>query len=355
MTGMALVVERDLDAIAGGITPWLCARRGLDEVRIIGCTRPSEGLSSETVVLDAVGTRGGAPWSESLVLRLPPSAEGTFESYDLSQQACTQTAVSAAGIPTAVPVEFESDTAWLDAPFLVMPTIDGHIPGDVTLLDDWIISASSEAQADLHGHFLEMLAAIHRVDWRRDGLDEVVPARDLGAELAHWSAYLDWYADGEPIVPALVDALEWCRNHRPDDEPRPSLLWGDVRLGNVIFDGDRRAVAVLDWEMATIGPAEHDLAWFLGLEAMQSELFGRTVPGFPPRDEAVAHYEAHLGRPVRDLDWYEIFALVRSTAIMTRIALLHLRAGRTPVLPIADNPVLDVLRRRIETASRGGS
>lgn len=352
---MALTVERDLGAIADGIAPWLLARRDLDEVRIARCTRPSEGLSSETIMIDAVGTRQGTPWSESLVLRLPPSGDGTFEAYDLDLQARVQQVVSAAGIPTAVPVEVEHRTDWLGAPFLVMATMDGHLIGDMTLLDDWITSSGPETQADLYDHFLGVLAAVHRIDWRTGGLGDVVPQRDLDADLAHWSDYLDWYADGEAVTPALVEALTWCRDHRPDVEPPPSLLWGDVRFGNVMFGDDRRAVAVLDWEMATIGAAEHDLAWFLALEALQSELFGRTVPGFPARREAVAHYEAHLGRPVRDLDWYEIFALVRSTAIMTRIAVLHLRAGRSPMLPIADNPVLDVLRRRIDATSRGGS
>jgi aminoglycoside phosphotransferase (APT) family kinase protein len=352
---MALAVERDLDAIAAGITPWLRATRGLDDLRVDECTRPSEGLSSETVVLDASGTRDGGPWRESFVLRLPPAGEGTFATYDLALQARAQTAVSQAGIPTAVPVELEADTRWLGAPFLVMAKIDGHIPGDMTLLDDWILSAGPEIQADLHRHFVEVLASIHRIDWRDGGLEDVVPARDLDRELAHWSAYLDWYGDGEAIVPSLVDALGWCGRHRPDEEPLPSLLWGDVRFGNVIFGDDRRAVAVLDWEMASIGAAEHDLAWFLALEAMQSELFGRTVPGFPDHDAAVAHYEAHLGRPVRNLAWYEIFALVRSTAIMTRIAVLHQKAGRAPVLPIADNPVIDVLRRRIDETARAGA
>jgi aminoglycoside phosphotransferase (APT) family kinase protein len=195
------------------------------------------------------------------------------------------------------------------------------------------------------------VAAIHRLDWRGADLDQVVPSRDLDAELAHWAAYLDWYADGEAVAPVLVAALDWCRDHRPDDEPAPSLLWGDVRLGNIVFGADRRAVAVLDWEMASIGAAEHDLAWFLALEAMQNELFGRSVPGFLRHDAAVAHYEAHLGRPVRDLDWYEVLALVRSSAIMTRIAVLHVRAGKRPALPIADNLVLDVLARRIEQLS----
>ena len=341
---------RDLEAVATGIAEWLRACHHLDEAPTVTCRRPSEGMSSETVEVEATGRRQAVPWRRSLVVRLAPVGDGTFEHYDLALQATTQQVVAAAGIPTAVPVELEGDPVWLGSPFLVMARIDGHIPGDLTVLDDWIGATPPAAQGELYHHFLQTLAAIHRIDVCTPDLGGAVPRRDLDTELAHWGRYLDWYADGDVAVPALVDALAWCVRHRPPTEAPPSLLWGDVRFGNVIFDDDRHAVAVLDWEMATIGAAEHDLAWFLALEATQSELVGRTVAGFPTHDAAVALYEAQLGRSVRDLAWYEIFALVRSTAIMSRISVVQLRAGRPPVLPLTDNAVIDALRRRIDTA-----
>ena len=150
----------------------------------------------------------------------------------------------------------------------------------------------------------------------------------------------------------LREALEWCASHQPAVEPAASLLWGDVRLGNVIFDEDRTPVAVLDWEMASIGSAEHDLAWLLSLEDIPRELLGRTVPGFLDHDEVVARYEVRLGRAVQDLEWYEILALVRSAAILTRIAHLDALAGRPVMFPPADHPVLGVLRRRLGEAAR---
>jgi aminoglycoside phosphotransferase (APT) family kinase protein len=129
------------------------------------------------------------------------------------------------------------------------------------------------------------------------------------------------------------------------------LLWGDVRLGNVIFDDAWQPVAVLDWEMTTIGPAEHDVAWHTSLETMQNELFGRAVPGFLDRDALLARYEAQVGRALADLEWFEIFALVRSAAIMTRLAFVQEQAGIPPMLAYADNPVLNYLSARIAEAS----
>jgi aminoglycoside phosphotransferase (APT) family kinase protein len=149
----------------------------------------------------------------------------------------------------------------------------------------------------------------------------------------------------------LHEALAWCGAHRPAGEPPAAFLWGDVRLGNIIFDEQRTPVAVLDWEMTTIGAPEHDLAWYLTLEWIQNELFGAAVPGFLSHDEACAHYQAQVGRSLQDLDWFEVFALLRSSAIMTRLAVVSEREGGRPMLPIADNPILDLLSRRITEAN----
>ena len=261
-----------------------------------------------------------------------------------------QEAVSAAGVPTPVPARAESDAGWAGAPFLVMPAIEGHIIDEMPVRDRWLTKADPDLNATVHHRYLDVIADIHRIDWSAHGLDAVVPVRDNAAEIAYWRDYLAWYADGEVVVPRLVEALDWCDGHRPVTEPAPALLWGDVRLGNVIFDESRSPVAVLDWEMATIGAPEHDLAWTLTLEATLEELVGRTVPGFLGRDAALARYEARVGRTVGSMDWYEIFALVRSTAVMTRVTRLSVQAGSPAFFPLDENPILDILSRRIAEA-----
>jgi aminoglycoside phosphotransferase (APT) family kinase protein len=71
------------------------------------------------------------------------------------------------------------------------------------------------------------------------------------------------------------------------------------------------------------------------------------VPGFPRPDEVPARYEPLLGRPLRDLEWYRTFALVRSAAVLVRIGSLQRAAGQAPLAPGEDNPVLDLLRGRL--------
>ena len=351
---MALAVERDPDLVVAGFVAWLGAQYGEGVPELAGYERPSAGFSSETFLVDIRRRAVGGPRDERLVLRLPPWGPGIFPAYDLDLQARVQEAVASGGVPAAVPVRVEHDTRWLGASFVVMPAVPGHVCDGVPAHDPWIVDAPDELNMALHRNYIDTVADINRIDWRVGDLADVVPVRGNGAEIDHWRGYLGWYADGRVLVPALVDALDWCAAHRPQREPAPSLLWGDVRLGNVIFDEARAPVAVLDWEMATIGAAEHDLAWCLTLEATQNELSKRTVPGFLDRDAAVARYEARLGRPVQDLVWYEIFALVRSTAIMSRIAHLYELAGKAGGFTIGDNPLLRILRRRIAEADSAG-
>ena len=99
--------------------------------------------------------------------------------------------------------------------------------------------------------------------------------------------------------------------------------------------------------MTSVGAPEHDLAWFTSLDLTMHHLFGERLDAFPDRAATIALFEEHWGRPVRDLEWYETLAMVRSTAVMTRIGYLRQMAGEPLLLPIDDNPILDLLEERI--------
>ncbi len=342
---------RRVDAVLAGLVSWLDERSAPSTHAVVGHESPAAGYSSETLLVDIERTDAGEVHCRRIVLKLPPRGPAIFDRYDFPMQARVQEAAAESGIPTATPVATEDDPRWMGAPFLVMPAVEGLIFSATPVLDRRLSKADPIGNAAFHARFIELIADINRIDWRGAGLDGVVPRRDNAAELGYWRAYLDWYADGEDLVPALAAALRWCEAHRPEDDPSPSLLWGDVRLENLIVDDDRTPLAVLDWEMATIGAAEHDLAWMLALDATQHALIGRTVPGFLDHDACVQRYEASLGRPMRDLEWYEVLAAVRSTAIMSRIAHLNDQRGEPNLLAVADNPILDLLARRIDEVS----
>jgi aminoglycoside phosphotransferase (APT) family kinase protein len=340
---MALTTRRDDAALAAGIQQWLSCHEGLDDPVVTEVDRPSAGYSSETVVVGVTWRiEGGVPFRKSLVVRMAPPEVGTFRHYDLRSQWQAQMAAAAAGVPVADPV-VETDPGWLGAPFIVMPRVDGHIIGAVAHLDRWLSGQSRLDQARLYRNFLATLSDIHRADL---AMVSQVPRRDNGAELDFWDDYLHWSSGGSPVA-VLVEALDWCRRHQPGSEPGPALLWGDARFENMVFSDDLQPAAVLDWDMTTVGAPEHDLAWFTSLDLTMHRLFGSRLDGFPSRADTIALFETGEGRPVQDLDWYETLAMVRSTAIMTRIGYLQVEAGEPLMLPVHDNPVLDLLKARI--------
>jgi aminoglycoside phosphotransferase (APT) family kinase protein len=323
---MTLTAGRDLDEVRVGLEGWLGHPIGAIE-------RPSAGFSCETLLVD-----------RELVVRLPPLGDGIFPTYDLAQQAAVQNAAGAAGVPVAGPARYEPDPTYLGAPFVAMPFVAGVIPSDFTPIDPWLSGLPSDgARRSVWQGYIDSIVAIHHTPVADLGL-----RTGLAQELQAWDFYVGWST--EAAAPrALMEIVTWCREHAPADEPPTGLLWGDVRLGNVVFDETSATPrAILDWDMASAGPIEMDLAWHLALETVQTDLTGMVVPGFGTRDETIAHATAALGRPLQDLRWYEVFALMRASAIATRIAVLQKRAGQRPMFEVGHDPTLAAALHRLE-------
>lgn len=320
------------------------------EVEVESLHHASVGWTNETLLLRYSETGSSERAEKRAVIRLAAD-EPTFPDADLSRQAEVQRVVSAAGIPAPAPVTVETDEKWLGAPFMVMPHVDGHVPGEILPFDDWISSSSVATREQIQKSFVGALAALHRFDWRPSGVGELLRGADahLSVEVDWWDRYVRWGSGGAPSV-VVSDALEWCRRNVPETTHAPSLLWGDARLGNIIVDDGGRLRGVLDWEMASIGPAELDLGWYLALDWAMGELVGRRVEGFARGDQVVESYEALLGRATASLEWYEIFALMRSLAISDRQAVIAANAGVRYFSGSGDaNPLAGLLERRLDS------
>lgn len=321
----------DLDALRDRFAAWL-GTQGSD-VEVGPLTRPGGGLSNDTLLLD------------SMVLRLAPEGRGLFPEYDLEAQVTVLRALrerSDAGVPVPEVLWWEPDPGPLGRPFYVMERVDGRIPPDGHLFAGWVLESSARDQARLLDGFLATIARIHAVDAGStdDGAFAVLDRPEHGTtplaqELGYWRAYLDWASDGETL-PLLEECWEWCVAHRPPDESAArGLVWGDARLGNLIVDDALAPVAVLDWEMAVLGPPELDLGWYLFLERTAQQ-FAPNLPGFPDRAGVVATYERHAGRRLGHLDWYEAWGGFRTACIQVRMA--------TTAHAREHNPVTTVLR-----------
>ncbi len=341
---MATGARRDDSGLAAGLARWAAARpervpgraAAGGAVAVAGLAHAEGGQANETLLVDFGPGQGGG-----MVVRLPP-LDPTFPDYDLGPQAVVQNAVAAAGVPAPAPAVLETDPSWIGSPFLAMPRVRGDIAGPAPVFDPYVRDAGPRGQRLMHDGLLDALAAIHAVPWQPAGLGDVLAGPRLADAVDRWAAYVEWSSEGEPL-PALAEALDWCARHRPPERPAV-LLWGDVRLGNLVFDEARRVRAVLDWDLAALGPREMDLGWHFGLEFMMEELFGQRVPGFPSRIEALDDYERRTGYEVRDLGWHEVFALARALAINDR----HQRITGEPRRRA--NPMGDILLARLAAA-----
>jgi aminoglycoside phosphotransferase (APT) family kinase protein len=344
------IAQRDDAALAERLASWAQeVDRTRGPARTSALDRPAAGWSNETLLASIAWPDG----RDDVVVRLPPVVP-SFPGDTLAVEACVLDALARSGVPVPRPLVLEHDPRWLGAPFLVMSRVAGRPVGSAPSLDPWLVDAPVERQRSVQHQFLTTLAAVHRVDWVRAGLNGSVRGGTdaLAAEVDWWAGYIDWAADGAPAT-RLVEHAQWCRGHVPATQPRSSLCWGDARLGNAMYDDGGTLVAVLDWELATIGPAEMDLAWYLALDELTTFYARATVPGFLERADTIALYEAHLGRRVVDLEWHEVFALVRSVAINDRQARVASAAGvEYPGTSGDDNPVLHWVDSKIEAFER---
>jgi aminoglycoside phosphotransferase (APT) family kinase protein len=331
---------RDADTARKDIANWLAQKVGAP-VEVSPFSGPAAtGFSNETLIFDATwtDTTSGEVVTEGLVLRIEPSHYTLFLEADFEYQWRVMHALAEhTDIPLPDMKWFEPDPSILGSAFLVMGKVDGQAPADSPpyTSQGWLFDASPEQQRQLWLDGLDVMARLHNVDWQGLGL-AFLDKQDrghLGIEqhLDYYTDYLAWASGGRP-QPVAELALTYLKEKRPADIAPGSedirLSWGDSRPGNMLWR-DFRCVAVLDWEMVTLGHPAADLAWWLFLDRYSTDGVGMPqLPGIPSREESIAHYERASGIRVSHLvDYYEILAGFRFSVVMMRLATLLTEYG----------------------------
>jgi aminoglycoside phosphotransferase (APT) family kinase protein len=225
-------------------------------------------------------------------------------------------------VPQRIGIEPAPDL--LGGPFFVTEHVQGRIPPDRPGYNNagWLKDDLSPDQRKvLWQHGLHTLADIHAIQSTRrfNFLDEPEDGTaGLDAYLRYVRRWHDWVA-GNRKFPLIETAFEYLLKHRPSLGAR-CVLWGDSRPGNIIFASDGTVSAVLDWEMAALGPAEIDLGWWLMFNEYHVAIANGDpqLPGLPDRDENIAIYEEYSGRKVADMYYFEVLAWLR-------FAITHIR------------------------------
>lgn len=253
-------------------------RLGVPDLTVTHLRRNVGGMSRETWFATVTGTG----LDETLTLRAD-HPEGAVVPVSLEREFQTFQALHGTAVPVAEALWYSDDPAILGrAPFYVRRMVPGSASAGK------LFAPGGEARRERIGvQFAELLAAVHTLDWRAAGLDAFmeVPrdAREVALlELDRWER--NYRARPVEPMPAMEALLAWLRRNVPADVPRVSLVWGDVGVGNFIYEGDR-IVALTDWEQAHLGDPMKDWA---------SALW-RGVDALLPRDELFAAYEKASG------------------------------------------------------------
>jgi aminoglycoside phosphotransferase (APT) family kinase protein len=317
----------------GGPTPDVTVESGVD----------SNGMSSETIILIGKWEQDGRAVEQKWVARVAPSAEDVpvFPTYRLDHQFDV---IRLVGELTDVPVPqvrwMENSGAVLGTPFFLMDHVDGIVPPDVmpyTFGGNWFFDAPAERRRELQDATVEVLAKLHSIpdaEATFGFLAEVDPPGDTPLR-RHFGWLEDWYEFAVPDIgrsPLVERALAWLEENFPVDvaATTPVLAWGDSRIGNVLYE-DFRPVAVLDWEMATVGPRELDVAWIIFAHMVFQELAGLAgLPGLPDvmREEDVrATYGRLTGASLGDLNWFYVYSGVIWCCVFMRTSARRVRFG----------------------------
>jgi aminoglycoside phosphotransferase (APT) family kinase protein len=331
-------------------------QRFLDEHRLgageIRAQPIGEGHSNVTYLIE----RDSGP---QLVLRRPPRPPLPPSAHDVLREARLLRALepTPARVPRVLAVCDRE--AVIGCPFYVMERIQGEVIVSSTpsALD------TPEQRRCIGEQLIDALVEIHAVDWQAAGLEGFgKPTGYLERQLRRFGGLWDLNKTRE--IPAVERVKAWLSEHMPESGPA-TIVHGDYRLGNTMFAERAPAdlVAVLDWEMATIGDPLADVGYLCMFwteagdpEGGLREHLGRVTraEGYPTRAELIARYEELSERSMRDLRWYTTLALWKSVVFMEG-NYKRAVAGTTddPYLKQFGEGVLELARQAEEVALGG--
>jgi aminoglycoside phosphotransferase (APT) family kinase protein len=261
---------------------------------------------------------------KELVLRRPPFGSQVKTAHDMGREYRVLSKLHEVYEPAPRPLLYCEDASILGAPFYVMERRRGIILRK-TLPPSLKLDAETAHQ--LCHSFVDNLALLHSLDYEAAGLGDLgKPEGYVERQVTGWTKrYRDAQTDE---VPHINQIAAWLAGRIPQ-ESGATLIHNDYKYDNLVLDPDdlTRIIAVLDWEMCTIGDPLMDFGTTLGYwieasddQAFQAMAFGPTMlPGSLTRRELVERYAEKTGRDVSNILFYYCFALFKIAVIVQQI------------------------------------
>jgi aminoglycoside phosphotransferase (APT) family kinase protein len=306
-----IVPEGDDRLDEARLTPWFVAN-------VAGFTGPLSvskfkgGQSNPTYRIDAP--------SGPYVLRRKPLGKLLPSAHAVDREYKVQAALSATGYPVAKQYGLCTDDAVIGSWFYVMGCVDGH-----TIWDGAMPGATPEQRRAHYFAMVDTLAALHAFDPDTIGLgDYGKPGNYFGRQVDRWTKQYRLSETG--ASPEMERLIAWLPQTLPE-QTRVSVVHGDYRIDNLIFaHGEAKILAVLDWELSTLGDPLADftyfcMAWVQDNDGRSGVMdLDRKALGIPELDEVIARYCAKTGRDsLPQIDWYLAYNFFRLAAIVQGI------------------------------------
>jgi aminoglycoside phosphotransferase (APT) family kinase protein len=319
---------------------------GLDGPPDLEATPIGEGHSCVTFVL-----------STDVVVRRPPRGPLPPSAHDVLREARLLRALESTPVRAPRVLAVCDDPAVIGAPFYVMARIEGDvITSDVPAALD-----NPQQRSRIADELIDSLVELHAVDWTTVGLEGFgKPTGYLERQLRRFNGL--WEHNRTRELPAVEEVGAWLQANLPESPPA-TIVHGDYRLGNTMYAGGApaRLIAILDWEMATIGDPLADVGYMMIHWTRPGDEIGRfnlqavtTREGFPDRQELIERYEQRSGRSMHALDWYVALALWKAVVFMEGNYKRAL-AGSTddPYLKTFGEGVAELARRALDVTRNG--
>jgi aminoglycoside phosphotransferase (APT) family kinase protein len=251
------------------------------------------------------------------VLRRPPLGHVLASAHDMGREHRIISGLQTSSVPVAPALGFCDDLEVNGAPFYVMRYVDGNVVRD---LDEATSTLTVQARGNASRSLVDTMATIHAVDLGASGLAELGRHEGyIARQLKRW--YGQWN-QGKTRELAAVDRVhDALAAHIPEQGPA-TIVHGDYRLDNCMVDDDGNIIAVLDWEICTLGDPLADLGllqvYWTGPDDGASAWDGTatSAEGFWNRADLVTRYAEVSGRDVSQLDFYVAFAYWKLACIL---------------------------------------
>jgi aminoglycoside phosphotransferase (APT) family kinase protein len=298
------------DALIAPLARYLKEKLNAPDLTVTSIARIPGGASRETYRFRARYQEGGREIDRGLILRRDPPS--SLIQTERSVEYRAYAAFHKLGIAVPKPVVLELDAAPLERPFFIMEEIEDCTTGSIMSGDPY-----GPHREKIGRQFFEYMGRIAGADVRAIGLADFdgarKPADAWKHEIARWEAEID--EDEREPQPIARAAIRWMKRNPPPPAQKLSVVHGDYRSGNFLFDSDGTIRGILDWEMAHLGDPLEDLAW--ALDPLWSNGDTERPANTIPRAEGIAIWEKASGLKAdpKALFWWEIFASFKGLAI----------------------------------------